>query len=467
MALAALGAGSGGVAWRSAQPFAPPVAAPSVATLATPVLSARRAPDLLARRVAERHLSAGLDAALGEAAGRSCLVVERAGRRLYARRPDEVLIPASNRKLLTAAAVLARLGPDARFATVARAQAAPRDGVVEGPLYLVGGGDPLLATADFAATARTQPAVRTPVEALVAALRAAGVREVRGPVVGDEGRYDAQRYVPTWKPSYVAAAESGPTSALVVNDGFAEFRPRRVAAPAPAQHAAAVVTTLLRASGVVVAAEAVAGSAPPGALEVARVDSPPVSEVVGEMLRESDNLTAELLTKELGYRVRGPGHGTTADGVAVTAETLAAAGLPAAGAVAADGSGLDRSNRATCGLLLATLVAAGPDGPLADGLAVAGRSGTLARRFSGGHPAAGRLRAKTGALDEVVGLSGWVDVAPDPDLAFSLLANALPSTAAGGALQERVGAELAAYPKAPGAAELGPRPPRPAAPAAP
>jgi D-alanyl-D-alanine carboxypeptidase/D-alanyl-D-alanine-endopeptidase (penicillin-binding protein 4) len=425
-----------------------------------PVLSARRAPAFLARAVADTRLRAQLDAALadprlGAARERSCLVVRHGARPVLGRREATALIPASNMKLLTAIAVLERLGPDQRLVTEVRAGGAVSpEGVVAGPLWMVGGGDPLLGTADYAASFENQPQVRTPVEALADAVVAAGVRVVQGPVVGDETRYDTQRYIPTWKPGYATDFESGPASALVVNDGFEQFRPRRVAAPEPDLHAAATLVALLQARGVTVAGGAAEGQAPETATVVARTESPPMRDVVGEMLRESDNLTAELLVKELGRRFAGAG--TTAAGLGVVRQSLEAAGLPVADLVNVDGSGLDRSDRATCALLLAALDKTGPTGPVATGLPVAARDGTLAKRFQG-NPAAGRLRAKTGSLDGVVGLAGYVDaIDGGTPLSFALMANDLPRDALGRALQEQVGAILAAYPEAPAPEALAP-----------
>lgn len=425
-----------------------------------PVLSARRVPTFLARTVADTRLRAQLDAAmaepaLGAARDRSCLIVRHGARPVLQRRPDERLIPASNLKVLTASAVLARLGPDERLATEVRAASTPAAGVVDGPLYLVGGGDPLLATADYAASFENQPQLRTPMEGLADAVVAAGVTVVRGGVVGDETRFDTQRYIPTWKPGYITDSESGPASALVVNDGFAQFRPRRLAAPEPDAHAAGTLTALLQARGVVVEGPVGEGRAPDASVVVARAESPPMKDLVAQMLRESDNLTAELLVKELGHRFAG--EGSTTAGLGVMRETLVQAGLPVDALVSVDGSGLDRQDRASCGLVMAALDSSGPTGPVAAGLPVAARDGTLAKRFLGGHPAAGRLRAKTGALDGVVGLSGYVDgIAGGEPLGFSLLVNDLPRDALGRALQEQVGAILARYPEAPAPEALAP-----------
>lgn len=422
----------------------PPTPRSHLAGLPTPkrpVLSVRRVPDLLARTVADIRLDHALDAALADpAVANSCLVVRQGDRTLYSRNPDRPLIPASNLKLLTALAALTKLGPDARLTTTAKATTRiDSAGNLAGPLYLVGGGDPLLETADYAASFRRPHPIHTPFEQLADQLVAAGLKHVAGGVVGDETRFDTQRYIPTWKPVYIADAEVGPQSALLVNDGFALFKPRHVAAASPPTHAAAVLTDLLKSRGVSIDGVPGQGHVPASAATISELRSPPVREVVAEMLKESDNTTAELLTKELGQ-------GTTAAGVAAVRTILSGRGLPTDALRAVDGSGLDRSDRATCALLMQAL----STGSLQDALPIAAKDGTLFDRFIG-HPAAGRLRAKTGSLDGVAALSGSIDT-----LTFSLVVNDLPRDALGRALQENVGDALARYPDAPTADELAP-----------
>jgi D-alanyl-D-alanine carboxypeptidase/D-alanyl-D-alanine-endopeptidase (penicillin-binding protein 4) len=438
---------------------APVLAADNGSRPRTAVLSLRRAPDLLSRFVADHRLAVRLDGfladpSLGDGRSRSCLVVQQGARAVYEHQPHRLLTPASNLKLVTASAALARLGGTTTMETAARS-ARPVGGVVDGNLWVVGGGDPLLATKAYADSFANQPQLRTPYEDLAAKVVAAGVHEVRGSVMGDDTRYDAQRYLPTWKRAYVTEGHVGPESALALNDGFVQFTPRKVVAAEPAASAAAVFTDLLRAQGVVVAGEAGSGRAPTGLATLAKVQSPPVRDIVGEMLRESDNNTAELLVKEMGRRFANAG--TTAAGLGVVRDSLAGAKLPAAELQAVDGSGLDRSDLASCNLFTQILAAAGTDGPIATGLAVAGQTGTLSDRF-GHNPSAGRLRAKTGFLDGVVALSGWVDGTRGGALLFSWLANGLPipTEKPGYGAQERLGAILASYPDAPAAAQLGP-----------
>ncbi len=436
------------------------------ASLKTPVLSLRRVPSLLAGVVGRLHLDDALNAAmadpsLGAARNSSCLVVEQGTTPLYARQPTAMLIPASGLKLLTGSAILDKLGPDARLVTTVSADRAPAGGVVTGNLYLVGGGDPLLRTADYVATLRWKELLYTHLDDLARAVRAAGVTHVSGAVVGDESRYDTVRAVATWKPSYAATGEFGPISALQVNDGFAVLAPKRVGAAQPAQTAAAVFTSLLQAAGVAVDGAAATGKAPAAALPVASLPSAPLAQVVGEVLKQSDNNGAELFTKELGRLAGSP---TTAGGVAAIRADLAAAGLPVSEVSMVDGSGLDRSDRVTCQLLVDVLQHSGPTGALGAGLAVAGQSGTLQTRMVS-TPAAIRLRAKSGSLDGVSSLSGFVvpgaavpGVAQPAALTFSCIINGAPSQAAAEAVEDRIGVILAGYPQVPPLAQLGPLP---------
>ena len=429
----------------------------------TQVLSLRRLPVFLAGLAAGRRLQDDIDRAFADAGldatgGRACLVVHGAGgRAVYARRPELSLAPASTIKLLTAATVLERIGPDARLATDVRAGRPPVNGVVEGDLWLVGGGDPLLATADFAARAglsgRPRPASR--LEDLADRIVAAGVREVRGRLLGDERRYDTLRYVPTWKPEYVEQGQSGPLSALMVNGGFARLLPTPVPASAPAADAVGQLAVLLARRGVHVGGLG-EGVAPSGAVAITSLESLPMHQIVTEMLNDSDNTTAELLTKELGFRAGGVG--STAAGVAVlraTARTLAPGVFD--DFVLSDGSGLDRSDRATCRALTALLDAPGEREALVASLPVAARSGTLAGRFAG-TPAAGRLAAKTGSLEGVVALSGYATDARNDPIAFTILVND-PRDIVARLLVDRVGVVLVGYPQGPGPEELGPRQP--------
>jgi D-alanyl-D-alanine carboxypeptidase/D-alanyl-D-alanine-endopeptidase (penicillin-binding protein 4) len=403
------------------------VALEASAPPATPVLSARRAPEMIAAPVADRRLAADLQGWVAQSPANSCLVVEASGDDpLYAHNPTLPLAGASTQKLLTATALLLAAGPDDRFETVVGATVPVSAGVVAGDLFLVGGGDPLLATPAYASTLNGNHGgflTVDPVQ-LADAIAAAGVTRIDGSIVGDDSRYDQQRYHPAWPARYRAQAVIGPVSALTINDGFGfYFDDGQGAGPTsgdPATDAAAMVTQLLRQRGVVVAGEAHAGQAPAGLTSIATFPSATVRELVAEMLTDSDNDTAEMALKEIGARQNGSGSWEA--GAAAATALLSQAGVSFDGVSIVDGSGLSENNRLTCQLLvdLLTLPDTGP--VLVDGLAVAGETGTLTERWDG-TPVEGRLRAKTGTLNTVTALSGRVDALQGGTLTFSYVLN--------------------------------------------
>lgn len=379
----------------------------------TPVLSLRRHLDPLRDLAADRSLRVDLDAFVAAQPADTCVHV-RAGDIRYDHRIEDPQAPASVQKLLTAVAALSEIGPDTTLDTdVLTGDVA--GGVVSGNLYVRGGGDPLLATADYTAREPNQPQISSSVEALADAVVAAGVTTIAGSVVGDESRYDQVRYNPAWPARYVAQGQIGPVSALSVNDGFAFF-PETTgngfgAAPDPAAYAATVIDAALRARGVQIGAPPTSGATPPGGEVLVTYSSPPVSEIVAQLLRESDNNTAEVLLKELGHRRSG--EGSFGAGQAAVETILAEEGIDAGPVVVADGSGLATENVVTCELAVDLLEHAPTADAVRAGLAVAGESGTLARRWLGTE-LVGRVRAKTGTLNQVTALAGVAETGEGP-----------------------------------------------------
>jgi D-alanyl-D-alanine carboxypeptidase/D-alanyl-D-alanine-endopeptidase (penicillin-binding protein 4) len=415
-----------------------------------PLWSPRRAPGFFDHLVAARRLQAVVDETL--APYDACLAVDRPGDDLpLARRAaGQPLTPASTQKLLTSAAALAVFGPEHRFAT--RAVTAPgvpvdAQGVVAGDLFVVGGGDPMLATPAFEAQLRGRElTVATPVTALTAladAIVDAGVRRVDGALVGDDRRHDDTRFLPVWKESYRTDGEIGALSALAVDHGFSPAGSGQ-APPEPAAATVDVLASMLAERGVTIAGGARAGAAPEGTTDVAQVASPQLAEIVGAVLTASDNFAAELLAREVG--AAEDGDGSTPAGTAAVVQVLQRAGVDTAGVELQDGSGLAAGNRVTCEALLDVLgLAKRPRFAALDrGLAVAGETGTLVQRFVG-DPLQGVLRAKTGYISGVAGLAGIVDDAEH--LRFAFLLNGAPSRADGEALQASVARVVAAYPQ--------------------
>ena len=430
--------------------------------VATPLLSARRLPTVVAEPVALRRLQDDLDGWLAASPLDSCLVVHTAdGNPAFEHRGTDPVVPASTEKLLTSTAALLELGPDHRFRTVV-ATADPAAAQVAGDLYLVGGGDPILATEEYVDRFTRQPQTFTSLDELADRVVDAGVRRIGGSVVGDERRYDQTRYVSTWPSRYIDQSQIGPMSGLALNDGFERRQDgpdapvEYFAAPDPAANAAAELTRLLRARGVEVVGEPRSGTAPGDARELAAIQSVPLVDVIGQLLRESDNNTGELLLKEIGL-VHG-GAGSTPQGADAVEEIIASADVPAEGLDVDDGSGLSLNNRVTCDLLVELLERPETGSRIVANLSVAGVSGTLSERF--GEDLEGKLRGKTGTLNTVTALAGVLDDT-DGRLTFSYVAN-VPEpeviSAETVALQDGLASILLGWPRTPDVEVLGPEP---------
>jgi D-alanyl-D-alanine carboxypeptidase/D-alanyl-D-alanine-endopeptidase (penicillin-binding protein 4) len=307
--------------------------------------------------------------------------------------------------------------------------------------------------------------VHSRLEDLADRIKGAGITHITGSVTGDDTHFDTQRYLPQWPRRFVSLAEIGPMSALLVNDGLVAFPPSpdvRVPKESPADdaatHAADQLTQLLVARGVTVDGAPGSGPAPTDAKEVAHLDSQPVGAITAAMLTESDNGSAELLTKELG--VRDSGVGSTAAGVAAVTKALRGEDLPLDDTVQFDGSGLADDDRATCAAVQALLDRQGPASAFATSLPVAGQTGTLAERFLD-TPLAGRLHAKTGTLNRSTALAGYLDTLQGARASFAFLMN-VPApqviSADDVGLEEELAGILLKYPETVDIAKLEPAP---------
>ena len=247
---------------------------------------------------------------------------------------------------------------------------------------------------------------------------------------------------PGWTISYVRTGNVTPITSLEVDQGRltpsgvpqdaddpGNFRPRSFA---PAAVAAGAFASFLTADGISVAGPVAEGAAPAGAAAVAAVTSPPLSAIVGWMLRESNNVIAEDLARQVALHTGG----AASFSGAAAAVTSVLRGLGIAGGVSlVDGSGLSPDDRVTpAALTRLVAVASGPAHaglrPAVTGMPVAGFSGTLAPgqsvfgRFTG--PALGTVRAKTGNLDTVATMAGLAYDKQGRVLAFAFMADQVP-----------------------------------------
>lgn len=414
-----IGALTLGVSWKFvdgvAQSVTPIASSSELKSISAPIINARRNPQTLSQDVRFRSLRSQLTALGKRLPTDSCLTVDIEGKRIISLNADIPLLPASNMKLVVAMVALDVLTPEFVFSTslVGRVNG----NVVEGDTYLIGGGDPLVVSGNYPETEPYPTFNFTRLENLFDALRTQGITQIRGSVVGDESRYDAERFAPSLGLG-IKGTEVGPIGALMVNDGVITGNP--IKPDNPALGAATEFTNMLQANGISVTGTPTVGTAPQELSVIAKIDSLPLSDIVAEMLTNSDNNTAELLVKELGFATTGVG--SREAGLEVIKVKLVEWGIPLDALTFVDGSGLDRGNRLTCSSLSALLAKDGGFGPAGLGLAIAGQTGTL-RDVLGDSLGAGKLRGKTGTLTGAKSLSGFVPYAADKASSFSLIIN--------------------------------------------
>lgn len=449
--------------------------------LGTPLLSARRIPETLQAPIADDAVGpaindfiSGLRAAQSDL--QTCLIVEVDGRELANEGANLALIPASNQKLVTTYAALEIFPIDTRFTTRASRAGEVTDGVLDGDLYFVGGGDPFLVTDAW----RAQYVVRdddgevipddyprpwTRLEELADDIAATGISTITGAIVADDTLFDSVRYGP-WAERLILQNQSGPLSALAVNEGFVDWgddNPAfslRTPAPDPAAQAADVLRQLLADRGITVGDVAV-GTEPSDTIDVASIESNPLADIVTGVNSWSNNYGAEILLKHIGLAMAG--EGSTAAGASSVRTILERnPDFDLQGIVIEDGSGLAETNRLTCGLLNEILVASGIDSPLAQSLSIGGERGSLALRHVD-TDADGNVFAKTGTLNPSTALSGFVVSAEEPDtvVTFAYISNAEIVDASVRDVQEPFVEELTEYPDAPAIEVLDPLEPVP------
>ena len=397
------------------------------------------------------------------------------GQVVYARTPDDALNPASNTKLITSAAALLRLGPEYRFTTDYLADKPMARGRV-GTLFVKGRGDPAINTERLAALVG---------DLWHRGLRSVGDivlddttfdREQYGPGWEQESsdkswaagigalslnHNSVAIYItPADRAGQHARVEVEPDAkdyftvesrvSTVRSNGRRKLRPHtfaqgertrvvvdgRVALHGetvvmyrrvgdPTFYYGQVLKTLLRQRGIRVAGQVKRGTVPPSASLLESYESPELAEIVRDMNKVSSNFIAEMLVKTLGAELKGA-PGTWPKGLEVTTELLAELGLPRGTYQLRNGSGLNDTNRFSAHQLSTLLQAVWKRFPVASefiaSLGIAARDGTMRMRMEG-TDAAGRLRAKTGTLEHVTALSGFVQSLGGERFVFSILVN--------------------------------------------
>jgi serine-type D-Ala-D-Ala carboxypeptidase/endopeptidase (penicillin-binding protein 4) len=366
------------------------------------------------------------------------------GQVLYEQDAATGFTPASTTKIATAVAGLETLGPGARFTT--KVLLNKKSGNGSARIVLLGGGDPTLAAGKYPAGDYPRPATLSSLAAATAkALRAKGISTVN--LRYDGLLFGGPEVARGWKPAgvagnYITTGNMTPITGLEVDQGRltadgkpedsddnGNYRPRSLT---PTRDAAHAFAALLRKSGVTVHGVLSADRAKPGgaAAVLAAVRSPVLSEIVQQMLTESNNVIAETLARHVAVATGRPG---TFAGAAA-AVTAVNARLKVHGLRLYDGSGLSPMDRISPRALVALVGLAARSGaslrPVLTGMPVAGFSGTLGPgSFFGpfGRPALGMVRAKTGNLTHVATMAGVAVTTGGQLLAFAFMGNNIPA----------------------------------------
>jgi len=397
------------------------------------------------------------------------------GQIVYSRNADDLLNPASNTKLVTAASGLLRLGPEYRFTTDYLSDRPLSRGRV-GVLYVKGRGDPSVTTERL--------------DSLVSDLWHRGVRSV-GDIVLDDSFFDREEFGPGWEQEASDKAWAAGVGALSLNhnavaiyitpgervgararvevdpdargyfvidgrvmtvraNGRRKLRPhslpegertrivvegriplhgqtavtwRRVGDPA--FYYGQTLKLLMRQKGMQVTGRLKRGVTPPTAVLIQGYDSAELAAIIRDMNKVSSNFIAEMVVKTLGAELKGI-PGSWPKGLEVEEDLLAELGIPRGTYVLKNGSGLNDTNRFTARQLATLLQAVWKRFPVASefvsSLGIAARDGTMRLRMEG-TDAAGRLRAKTGTLERVTALSGYVQSLGGERFVFSVMVN--------------------------------------------
>jgi D-alanyl-D-alanine carboxypeptidase/D-alanyl-D-alanine-endopeptidase (penicillin-binding protein 4) len=372
------------------------------------------------------------------------------GDTLYSRNSGKLFMPASNQKILTGAVALAQLGPDYRYTTVIGKRGNIRSGVLSGDLIVIGRGDPTISD-------RVRGSAAEAMGAIADSIKARGITRVTGALRQGGNAFPDSIYGYGWEWDDLTGSSGAPVDELLYNEGMVQRATRidgrdttiSIATRTPGYAYLSALYLALNNRGIVVdslvALDIDSLAAPYDTLYA--FQSPPLSEILRHFLKPSQNQIGEVLLKTLGLEKGGAG--VADSGTVVVRKQLADWGVDSTGAVVYDGSGLSRHDLVTPETIVKTLVAMMRDSTtfavFHDALPIAGVDGTIRSRMKG-TAAENNLRAKTGSLEFVRSLSGYVSTADDDLLIFSFLSNHFtvpPSETA--RVQDAIGVLLATY----------------------
>ena len=416
------------------------------------------------------------------------VVNTRTGDEVWAWDADELLAPASVTKVVTTAATMSRLGATWRFHSwvLYDGEISP-DGVLDGNLYIKGGGDPTF--------------VIEKAWKLVQDVKRKGITEIKGDLVFDDSYFDREHLITGWNkrtdiaagPSYFAPLGAftlnNNTAGLVIEPGPEVDSPARVyfevespkhllieseaktvakgrrpwlelerevdpktftvtfkikgdvpLGSDPEVHYRTVGNPLafsisaiekvfrderIKIKGKVRVADAPKpGAGPKDAKLIADLASPPLHEIANHTNKYSSNLMAEQMLKALGAEVKGL-PGTTPKGVSVVSEYLSGIGVPAGTYTMVNGSGLSRDTRFSPAQINAVLLDMYNNPKLGPEFMASLSVGGVdgTLRRRFDDVGDGMVRGKTGSLNSVNCVAGYARGSDGDTYVFTVLAN--------------------------------------------
>jgi len=402
------------------------------------------------------------------------------GTTLFHRNQSRLFIPASNMKLFSDAAAIMVLGPDYRFNNqLSISSAQLKDGVLNGSLYLHLPGDPSFS--------------RERLADLLSTLKSWNIQRIQGNVIIVSSHANINPYAPGWMTEDLAFSYGAPLAPVMIdanrmvvtvnpaeqagqsaivevdddsnsievnnqvttkekgarcgvdfvldNDNHLTVRgcvaagqwavQQKLAIRNPLLYAQGLIRQQLSKSAIVLDGKVELGTAPAGTMLLATDASKPVSQLMADTLKPSDNLYADSLFLHAADKLNGsPVNWDEAQPI-IKAFMQQQTGIDLQKAVLTDGSGLSRFDQLTPDQTTSLLRFLYDRFPLSyeyiAALPVSGRDGTLQRRFK--KPDQQDLvRAKTGTMTGVVSLSGYLYTANAHTLAFSIFINTVPGT---------------------------------------
>jgi serine-type D-Ala-D-Ala carboxypeptidase/endopeptidase (penicillin-binding protein 4) len=391
------------------------------------------------------------------------------GDTLFEHNSKILMNPGSNMKLLTSAAALSILDTGYQFSTAVFIDSAPFDGILSGNIYLKGYGDPDLKTSDL--------------ESLAMEVSRMGITDIKGNIIVDDSFFDDDYWGAGWAWDDESDPGAPQINALSVNKNcvrvsfladsisiYPYLEPRTefvnvinktklaidsITAPLkykrlslnnpntilvegellkfgrstqkvpiclPEYYTGIIFKESLKRAGINVRGNIAEGTIPLGIREIAR-HYQSVDETITYMNKVSDNLSAENILKILGAAKYGV-PGSAKNGTFVINRFLSDLGIDTTKLLIADGSGVSRYNLLSADQLVQLLSALYKRSRIFpvfyNSLPIAGVDGTLVRRMTT-FPAASNLRAKTGNLNGVSCLSGYVLSRDGEMLVFSIM----------------------------------------------